>query len=65
MEWLEHRPSTFWDTEEDDFTGLDTSTTTEGEIDEDVSVTFNYFRGRRVHREKRKDKREETRNLRI
>jgi hypothetical protein len=43
MEWLEHRACTLWYTEKDDFTGLDTSTTTEGEIHENISVTFESF----------------------
>jgi hypothetical protein len=40
VERLEHRTCTFWDAEEDDFTSLDSSATTEGEIDEDICVAF-------------------------
>jgi hypothetical protein len=56
MERLEHRPCTFWYTEEDDFSGLDTSPATEGEIYEDICVTFEDFCRGNKHGEMLKNK---------
>jgi hypothetical protein len=49
MERLEHRACAFWHTEEHDISWFDTTSTTEGEIDEDICVAFEDFCLRSVH----------------